>query len=340
MNMEKSDERIKMTISVRSIFYVVLIVILFWLLFYLRDLIYVFLTSIVIASFVEAGVRRLGRHNINRTLAVIIIYFLALGICGTLAYFFIPVFMEQISQFSVFISKYLPDSAEMMSSGGDMPFGDIFNNIESIASNSSSGALQASISIFGGVFNFVMLVILSFYLSINDKGIENFLRIVSPSKEAEYIVGLWRRTERKIGLWFQGQLLLGILVGVLIYLGLLIFDVKYSLLLAAVAAVLELVPFGIILAAIPAVAAGFMGGGATGAFEVAGLYLIVHEFEINLIAPLIVQKVVGISSLLVILALLVGLKLAGFWGVMLAIPAAVLLMEFLSDVKKRKGLQI
>jgi predicted PurR-regulated permease PerM len=129
-----------------------------------------------------------------------------------------------------------------------------------------------------------------------------------------------------------------LLVGILIYLGLLIFNVQYSLLLAAAAALLELIPFGIILAAIPAIAAGYLSHGGTGALEVTGLYLIVHEFEINLIAPLIVQKVVGISSLIVVLALLVGLKLAGFWGIMLAIPFAVLLMELLSDVKKKKQL--
>jgi predicted PurR-regulated permease PerM len=339
--MDKKEEQAIVHISVRSIFYALLVIILIWMLFYLRELVYVFLTSIVIASFVEAGVRRLGKHKVNRTLAVIIIYFLALALCGILAYLFIPVFLDQISQFSGFISKYLPDSAAAfhVSSAG-VPFSDIFTNLASITSNATAGTIQAAVSVFGGVFNFVLLVVLSFYLSVNDKGIETFLRIISPARDAEYVVGLWRRTERKIGLWFQGQLLLGILIGVLTYLGLLIFDVKYSLLLAAVAAVMELVPFGIILAAVPAIASGFLSHGGTGAFEVFGLYLIVHEFDINLISPLIVQKVVGISSLMVILALLIGLKLAGFWGIMLAIPAAVCLTEFLSDVKRRKGLQI
>jgi predicted PurR-regulated permease PerM len=337
--MEKNEVHQVFHISVRSVINVVLVLVLVGAIYYLRELVYVFLTSIVIASFVEAGVRRLAKHNVNRTIAVVFIYFLALVLCSILAYLFVPVFLDQISQFSGFISKYLPDSAAAMHvSSSGVPFSDIFSNLESIASNASVGALQAGLSIFGGVFNFVLLVVLSFYLSINDKGIETFLRIISPAREAEYVVGLWRRTEHKIGLWFQGQLLLGILVGVLIYLGLLIFNVQYSLLLAAVAAVLELVPFGIILAAVPAIGSGFLSHGATGAFEVAGLYLIVHEFEINLISPLIVQKVVGISSLIVILALLIGLKLAGFWGIMLAIPAAVCLTEFLSDVKKRKGL--
>jgi predicted PurR-regulated permease PerM len=173
---------------------------------------------------------------------------------------------------------------------------------------------------------------------MNERAIESFLRIVTPEKNAEIVVGIWKRTQRKIGLWFQGQLLLALLVGVLLYLGLLIFNIQYSFLLALVAAVLELIPFGIILAAIPAIVSGFTSHGSTGAFEVFGLYLIVHEFEINLISPLIVQKVVGISSLLVILSILVGLNLAGFWGIILAIPASVFLMELVEEIKKQKGL--
>ena len=334
--MEKTERR-HVELSVRSLIYGILFIVLLGLLYYTRELVYIFLTSIVIASFVESAVRRFHKHGVGRTFAVIIIYFLVFLICGALLYLFVPVFLSQIGQFSGFITKYLPASASIGSADG-ISFTGLFSNLQNLASGVSGGALQTAIALVGGVFNLIVLVVLSFYLSINEKSIETFLRIVSPAREVEYIVDLWNRTERKIGLWFQGQLLLALLVGILIYLGLLVFNVPYSLLLALFAAVMELIPFGIILAAIPAIAAGFSGHGATGAFEVGGLYLIVHQFELNLISPLIVQKVVGISSLMVILSLLVGLKLAGFWGLILAIPATVLLMEFLADVKRKKGL--
>jgi predicted PurR-regulated permease PerM len=335
--MEKTNDKV-VSISTGSIFHGMLLVVLLLALYYLRDLVFVFLTSIVIASFVESGVKKLGARRVGRTFAVVIIYFLTLGILGSLMYFFVPVFISEISQFSVFLAKYLPDSSSVVSTTSSIPFSDLFASFQNITTSAGSGALQAGIAIFGGVFNFVLLVVLSFYLSVDKKGIETFLRIVSPASQSDYVVDLWRRTERKIGLWFQGQLLLALLVGVLIYLGLLVFGVQYALLLAAAAAVSELIPFGIILAAIPAVAAGFVSNGGTGALEVAGLFIIVQQFEVNLIAPLIVQKVVGISSLVVVLSLLVGLKLAGFWGVMLGIPVAVFLMEFLGDIKKKKGL--
>jgi predicted PurR-regulated permease PerM len=63
----------------------------------------------------------------------------------------------------------------------------------------------------------------------------------------------------------------------------------------------------------------------------------VHEFEVYLIYPLVVRRAVGISPLIVILSLLVGLELGGFWGIILAIPVAVSLFEFLDDVEKEKA---
>jgi predicted PurR-regulated permease PerM len=139
-------------------------------------------------------------------------------------------------------------------------------------------------------------------------------------------------------LWFQGQLLLGLIVGVLIYISLLFIGVKYSLLLALLAALMELVPFGIIFAAVPAVALGFVGQGSTGALMVAGVYLIVHELELNVISPLVTEKMIGVSSFVVVLSILVGLELAGFWGMVLGVPFAVLLTEIIDEVKERKGL--
>ncbi len=333
--METQNDRY-VRVSIRSIFHAVFVVVILLALFYIKDLVFVFLTSIVIASFVESAVRRLRKRGLGRTIAVVLIYFLVLTLAGLFMYLFIPVFFQQMSELSGLVAQYLPSTGSL--SANESQITTIVSSFQAITTNATSGTLQVAIALFGGVYNFILLVILSFYLSVNNKAIENFLRIVIPQSEVEQAVSLWRRTEHKIGLWFQGQMLMATLVGVIIYLLLFILNIQYSLILAVTAAILELIPFGIILAAVPAIASGFISKGSTGALEVGLVYLIVHEFEVNLIAPLIVQKVVGISSLVVILAILVGLKLAGFWGVMLAIPTAVLLMEFVEDVKKKKGI--
>ena len=73
---------------------------------------------------------------------------------------------------------------------------------------------------------------------------------------------------------------------------------------------------------------------------VMGLFAIIQQFESNLIYPLVVRKVVGVSPILVILALIIGAKLAGFLGIILAVPIAAAVMEFTDDIQKEKRAEL
>ncbi len=125
-------------------------------------------------------------------------------------------------------------------------------------------------------------------------------------------------------------------MGLLVYLGLTIFQIKYALVLAIIAAVFELIPFfGPILSAVPAVLLGFSIGPVQGVM-VAGLYLVIQQFENHLIYPLVVRKIVGMPPIIAIIALIIGAQLAGFIGLILAAPVAMILLELLSDYSKKK----
>ncbi len=181
-----------------------------------------------------------------------------------------------------------------------------------------------------------MIIVISFYLSIQEKGIENFLRVVVPPKHEDYAVDLWNRSSRKIALWIKGQMLLGLLIGVLIYLVLSLLSVQYALLIAIITALMELVPYGMLIAMIPAISFAYLSDGVSSAAMVFGAFLIIHQFEVYLLSPLIVKRVVGLSPLVVILAIFAGFDLGGFWGLILAIPFAVCIMEFMNDIEKEK----
>jgi predicted PurR-regulated permease PerM len=135
----------------------------------------------------------------------------------------------------------------------------------------------------------------------------------------------------------QGQLLLSLIVGVLVFLWLTILGIPYALLLAVFSALAELIPvFGSFIAAIPALALSFTTGGPTLLVLVAGGYLIINLLQANLIYPLVVKQVVGVPPILVILALIAGAQLAGFLGVLLSVPIAAAVQEFVHDVMKGK----
>lgn len=316
----------------------------------MREIALLVLTAIIIASAIEPGVVFFVRHRIPRVLAVLGMYLAVFGSLFGIVYFFLPPVLADLQGILSLIPQYLDTlnlpgpfsdlshflSAAENGAGAESIFNSIFT-FQSAFTGSSEAAFKLMAAIFGGIISFVLLVVLSFYFSVQDKGVEDFLRLITPAKREAYVVSLWLRAQRKIGQWMQGQLLSSVIGGVLAYLGLLILGIPYALVLALFTAAMMLVPiFGSFLSAAPAITVAFSTGGPTLALIVAGLYLIINQFEAHLIHPLVVNKVVGIPPLLVILALIAGYELAGFLGVLIAIPIAAALREFLNDYDRGK----
>jgi predicted PurR-regulated permease PerM len=311
----------------------------------------VVLTAIVIASFMDSSVLHFKKIGIGRTLGIVIMYVVSLLIFAGLFYLFAPLLITEIYNFSTFISSYVPNVSFLNYFQNEAFSGakDIVNALSGHFSvstlltvsrafivNLSGGFFQVLSVAFGSIFNFVFIIIISFYLSIQEKGIESLLKIVIPIKYDDYAVDLWTRSSRKIGLWVKGQMLLGFVVGVLIYLILSLLGIEYALLLAIIAGIMEMVPYGILVALVPTFAFSYLSDGASSAFMVTGAYIIVHQFEIFLFSPLIIKKIVGLSPIVIILSVLIGFQLGGFWGAVLSIPLAIVTMEFVNDIEKDK----
>ncbi len=340
------------SISTSTIVRVVLILFLVYLMWILKDLILVILTSIVIASFIESAVPSFKKIKIGRVFAVVIMYVLSISSLAFIFYLFAPLLITEIYNFATFISHYAPgidflnyfnnaafsgakDVVNNLSHG--MSIGSLLETSRAFITSLSDGFFTTLSVAFGSIFNVVLIVIISFYLSVQERGIENFLRIILPIRHEEYVVDLWSRTRVKIGLWMKGQMLLGVLIAILTYLVLSILGIQYSLLLAIIAGMMELIPYGILIALVPAVSFSYLSGGMSSALWVLGSYLIIHIFEIYLFSPLVIKKVTGLSPLIIILAVLVGVELGGFWGLILSIPGAMFFMEIMNDLEKHKA---
>jgi predicted PurR-regulated permease PerM len=329
--------------SIGTIAKVILLVLFVWLLFVIKDIILIVLVSVVIASAIEPAVRWLARYRIPRTPAVLIVYVVTFALFVALVpLFFIPALKDLIEASTTLPQKIgslsfltAPDGLFSTLANSNY-FSNFSSNLEGAFAGLSRGFLETASLIFGGFFSFIMIVVISFYLAVQNDGIADFLRLVTPSRSEAYIIGLWHRAQKKIGLWMQGQLLLGLLVGVVVYLGLKILQIEYALALAIMAAIFELIPvFGPILASVPAILIGF-GHSPTTGFLVLGFYVVMQQFENHLLYPLVVKKIVGVPSIVVILALIIGAKLVGFLGLILAIPASAVLIELLGDFEKQK----
>ncbi len=335
-------------ISPSSVLKSALVLIALYAVYLLRDLVLVVIAAVVIASAIEPMTAWFVRHRAPRTLGVVIIYLvIAITVFGIVYLALPPLLFEAANFFSqapdyfgtfdiqAFLERFTvpADPVFFESISESLSAGDLLSGIRSLLAI-PGGVFQLVSSIFGGVFSFVLIVILSFYFAVQEKGIENFLRIVTPHDHQAYAIDLWRRSQQKIGQWMQGQLLLMLLVGVLVFLGLTILGVEHAFLFALLAGLLEVIPlFGPIISSIPAIFVGFSDGGITQALLVGGLFVIIQQFENHLIYPLVVHKVVGVPAMVVILALIIGAQLGGFLGALLSVPIASALMELVNDWK-------
>ncbi len=346
-----SDKTININITGATIFKFFLISLLLFSVYYLSEIVLALLTSIVIASALEPFIFWFTEKKVPRVLAVIAMYVFLFATVFLLFSIFLPLIFDDflkllnsfpslIMSFDVF--SYISDSSSQIlnsiknSIANSFSVGELIPGLSNLLTGKTDSLLDTAKSFFGSLFSLGFIIVFSFYLAVQEKGIEIFLRLATPLKYEKYIIDLWGRSKKKIGLWLQGQILLGVLIGVFAFLGLSVLGIRYALALAVLAAIFEIIPvFGPILAAFPAVILAFLQEPRLG-FLTLALYVIMQQFENHLIYPLVVRKVVGIPPLLSILFLIIGAKMAGFLGIVLSIPAAVLIMELAEDFEKKK----
>lgn len=337
-------QRLAVDITYRTLIRIVVVAAVVAALFLLRQLVITVLFAVVVAAAIEPAVRWFRKWRVPRIIAVILIYVIILGVLIGLISVFVPALVEEFRAFLDSFPRYQRILLEELRSFQNVPFYSLFStDAESIILNppfdvQSAGQTTFDIifSLFGGLASAVILLVISFYLATQEDGIERFLKIVTPLAQEEYAIDLWNRSQRKMGQWLRGQLLLGALVGLAVYVMLMIVGIRYALILAILAAILELIPIiGPILAAAPAVFFGFLESPGT-ALLVALFYTIIQQAESHLLVPLVMRRTVGLNPLVVVIALLVGARLGGILGLFLAVPTASVLIEFLTDMEERK----
>lgn len=340
------NQSFSITITPKSIV-TIFVAILFGLaLWKISNIILVILTAVVLASFVESiSIGLIRRLRLPRIVAVMGVYILVLGIFGALIALLVPTFTKEIGDLS------------LIAGSGGTGIGGIFDTLKTVGSNTTSpfdlvnqlqgsfGELSGEVvatlqSAFGGIVNVVLVVVISFYLAIEERGVSQFLRAVTPLQYEEYVISVWQRTEYKIGAWFRGQLLQAVILAALTYLGLWVLGVPYALMLSVLAAVLGMIPFGIVLAGIVALFVAYTAGGFQLLLFTFIWYTVLQQVENYILQPVIINRATGLPPLVVLLSVVIGVGLLGFLGLILAIPVAVVFMELIRDYEADKKEEI
>ena len=187
------------------------------------------------------------------------------------------------------------------------------------------GVVSATAAIF---FNVTLILIIAFLMLIDgDTMWHRFTRVLSPELGSEAEL-LRQSADRSFGGFIRGSLILGVIYAVATLIILVPLGVPYAGVLALVSGLTMIIPFfGPIIAILPVIAVTFVGA-PDRLLIVFLLVLAVQQVLLNVVGPRIMSRSIGIHPIFVFLALLLGAKLAGFWGVFLALPVAGILSTF------------
>jgi predicted PurR-regulated permease PerM len=200
--------------------------------------------------------------------------------------------------------------------------------------NLTSGLYEAVVSVFGGLVTAIGILVIAFYMTVEEDGIKNFIRAVTPVSYQPYIIHKLAQIQKRLSSWLWGQLLLMCFIGTLTGVALWILGVPYALVLGILAGLLEFIPIiGPTVAAVPAVFFAFSDYAATPykPFIVIVMFIVIQQVENQLLVPRVMKRAVGLNPIVVIVALLVGVKLGGFIGLVLAVPLVAIIDVFAGD---------
>lgn len=334
-------------ISTFTIIKIILVFILFYFLFLIREILAILFVSLILASAVDPWVDWMESKKIPRGAGILIIYLTMFLVVGGVIGLIIPPIVEQTNDlienfpriFEKIVSAFSALKEYSIKHG---ILDEIKNNFGTFSENiqGAAGGIFSTVSgIFGGIFTFFLVLVITFYMVVEENALKKIVWSIAPTQHQVYIMRLVNRMQRKVGLWLRGQLILSLIIFCLTYLALLILDVKYALVLALIAGLTEFVPYlGPILASIPAIFLSFTQA-PTLAIFVAIVYYIIQLVENNIIVPKLMQKVVGLNPIVSIAVLMIGFKVAGVPGAILSIPVATAVNVLVKDLFEQKAME-
>ncbi len=323
--------------STRVIAKVILAVLGVAFLWVTRDIIIILLLSVVLASAMEPLVGYLKIKRVPRSVSVLTVYIVVLGIVAVVFSLLLPVVLEQIKLLSFNLPEYTKafqaQYPAIHNLFGNVDLTQIMSQLFSEVTHNSSVYSQ-TLGFVNSVFSGITVLVVSFYLVAQQQGMIDFVNAVVPAPQRKFTLNLIRKIQNRMGFWIIGQIILSICIFVLTYLGLTALGVKYALFLALLAGIMEIVPYiGPFLSAVPAVFFAMVQSPPL-AIAVIVLYIVIQKVEGYVLVPKIMQRAVGTSPLLVLIALLVGYKLAGVLGLLLAIPMVSVITLLVEEFSK------
>ena len=325
---------------------VLLMVALFYFLFEIRSLLVMLFVSFLFAAALDPLVDIMQKKGFPRSIAVIIIYLVAIVMSAWFVTNLVTLLAEQVIE----IAKNITTIVTNITKGNinTLPFADqlrpyfdqFYQTLDlQTAANQIQNALQLVgsqlLGISIGLINFVLVLVLTFFMTVEEKAIEEFVRSLFPSRYSRYISTRLEAVKDQVGYWLRGQLLVSVICGVLTYIPLALLGVNYALTLSVIAAISMVIPvIGRVFAWLLAFPIVF-NQSPTLSLWMTVVYFVLQQIELNFIIPYVMNRAVGLSPIILMIAMMIGGQYLGILGLVLSIPVATTAAIFVKDYASR-----
>jgi len=311
----------------------------FYILYSIRDIFIWFVFALLITVLFNPAIDFLQRKRIPRVLGVVAVYVGVLGIFTLMVFLVVPLFMQEVKEFTQAFPEYFEKIAPPLRGLGLEAFENMESFLESFSNTlegMSSNIFLAVFAIFGGMLATIFIITMAIFLSLEEKFIEKTIFLIFPKKYEAMALSVWRRVQRKVAGWFGARILVCIFVGVAAYITFLIFNVSYPFTLALFAGIFNFIPYiGPLLTGIILFVLIFPAEPLKAIFVLVAFWLI-QQIDGNILSPILMKKFIGLPPAIVLVALVVGAQLWGILGAILVVPLAGILFEFLREFLQRR----
>jgi predicted PurR-regulated permease PerM len=340
----------------RLISFILGVIIVFWLLYALRSAIIPFALGLVLAylllpiiRWVEKKLPLQGKWRQTKRISIIMLLFIViLGLVGFFSYFIVTAVInafvvllenapEYISAAIATLEQWAEVLREQFPPEMRQQVDKLLLDAGAALGNFIRDAFTRGISFIPTTFSLILgfgaLPIFLFYILKDSEKLNQSFYSALPPWVAEHTKNIVSIIERVLGRYIRAQLVLGLVVAYFVFIGLLILKIEFAAALAAFAGVTELIP----------TLGPWIGGGVAvivtlaivpeKAIWVALLFVVVQLLENNLLVPRIQGGYLRIHPAILVVLLVLGAYIAGFWGILLIAPLTATIVEIYKYVR-------
>ncbi len=325
-------------ISWSTIVRFIIAAVIIYFLFIIKDLVVYFIFAVIISILFNPAINFLEKKKLPRALSTFIVYFGIFFLLGLFVYLTTPMLFSELRDFAMKFPEYFETASPYLKGlqlSALANFQSFTQALENMLAKTSSSFFSALGSIFGGIITTIAIFSISFFLSLEERAIVKFLAVMIPDKYRQKALDVWSVSQRKVSVWFGTRVLGMVFVGVITTITCYCLGIKYAFFFGLIAGLSDLIPTIGPLVAGAAIAMFVLILSVPKALLFILIFVLVQQIENHILIPILSKKFLKLSPALVLMAVLIGSRVWGILGSILAIPLMAMLFEVIKGIWTR-----